>query len=94
MDTLERTWLEEQIQLGIEQHAPWADRLIQEGLERGALQAKHESLMLAMRARFGAAPADLPEKLAKFDEQHLDLLLEQVAQSATLKAVVAAIDGV
>ncbi len=90
METLERTWLEEQIQLGIEQHAPWADRLI----EQGALQAKRESLILVVRARFGAAPADLPEKLARLDEAGLDRLLEQVVQSATLEAVVAAIDAV
>lgn len=79
METLEKTWFEQQVEAGIEQHAPWADKLIQQGV----LQAKRESLVRLARIRFGEAPADIEELLARLDEAALDRLLERVVTVGT-----------
>jgi hypothetical protein len=93
METLEKTWFEEQIERGIAEHAPWADRLIRQGVEQGiqqgALRAKRESLVRQARARFGETPAGLEERLAHLDEPALDRLLERVVTVATSEDLLA-----
>jgi hypothetical protein len=89
METLEKTWLEEQteraIERGIAEHAPWADRLI----HQGALRAKRESLLLLVRARFGEVPAGMEERLASLDESALNSQTERAATAATIDELLA-----
>ncbi|HVA90313.1 MAG TPA: hypothetical protein VNL71_10780 [Chloroflexota bacterium] len=44
METLERTWLDEQIERGIEEHAPWADKLVERGIAQGVAQGMAQGM--------------------------------------------------
>jgi hypothetical protein len=95
METLEQTWLDEQIERGIAEHAPWADKLVERGIERGIeqgiergmaqgmLQAKRETVLRLIRVRFSDVPAGLAERLAHLDEPDLDRLIDRVVVVAT-----------
>jgi len=81
METLEKTWLDREIEKGIAEHAPWTDRLveqgIEQGIEQGTLQGKREAVRRVVRVRLGAESAELDARLAGLDGPALDELFDR-----------------
>jgi hypothetical protein len=56
----------------------WSEQILERGLEQRALQARREVLLEQVRARFGAVPDPLTERIAGADRARLDRLLVRV----------------
>ena len=85
METLEQTWFDRMIAEGIEQDAPWTERLVQRGIERGVAQGKRDLLLRLVRARFDSVPAGFADRLATLDEPALDSASERLLQVGTVE---------
>lgn len=64
METLEKTWLDREIEKGIAEHAPWADRLVEQAVEQGTLQSKREAVRRVVRVKLGVESAEFDARLA------------------------------
>ena len=100
METLEKTWLDREIERGIAEHAPWADRLVEQaveqgtlqgieqgtlqGIEQGTLQAKRAAVRRLVRMRFGVESAELDARLASLNGPALDELFDRAVVAPDL----------
>ncbi|HWE61511.1 MAG TPA: hypothetical protein VHB98_07355, partial [Chloroflexota bacterium] len=62
----------------------WSQKILEQGLEQGALQARREVLEQLILARFGSVPSPLADRIATADRETLDRLLNRVALASSI----------
>jgi hypothetical protein len=62
-----------------------AQRLIEQGIERGIVQTRQQDILVVLERRFGAPPAAIVEQIAQIeDAQRLELILGAAATVTSL----------